>query len=114
VPEPPQPPEVRFAEMRGELLARVRGPLEEMWPEGAIMLGYEVAFSPGGTVLRVRYQADEEIGPLGLELLQRALSSRIYAPELTVTLDRVVPEPEAVRKTPTRAKPPARGAARVP
>ncbi len=114
VPEPPQPPEVRFAEMRSELLARVRGPLEEMWPEGAIMLGYEVAFSPGGTVLRVRYQADEEIGPLGLELLQRALSSRIYAPELTVTLDRVMPEPEAVQKNPTIGKPSPRGAARVP
>ncbi len=98
VPAPPPPPEVLFAEMRSDLLARVRGPLEEMWPAGAIMLGYEVAFSPGGTVLRVRYQADEEIGPLGVELLQQALRSRIYAPELTVTLDRVVPPPPPARK----------------
>ena len=95
VPEPPVPPEVRFAEMRADLLARVRGPLEEVWPPGAMMLGYEVVISPGGTALRVRYEAESEMGPLGAQLLQQALRARIYAPELTVTLERVVPPPPA-------------------
>lgn len=93
VPAPPVPPEVRFAEMRADLLAHVRVPLEEVWPPGAVMLGHEVALSPSGTVLRIRYEADEEFGTLATELLQQALRSRMYAPELTVSLERVVPPP---------------------
>jgi uncharacterized hydrophobic protein (TIGR00271 family) len=92
-PAPPLSPEQRFAEMRNDLLARVRGPLEELWPSGAMLLGYEVAFSPGGTVLRIRYQADEELGSLAVELLQQALRYRVYAPELTVSVERIVPPP---------------------
>lgn len=107
VPAPPLPPERRFAEMRSELMERVRRPLEEIWPASAVLLGYEVAFSPGGTVLRLRYQADSELGPLAAELLQQALRARVHAPELTVGLERVLPPPPPppAKRTARRARP---------
>jgi hypothetical protein len=65
-------------EIRADLLARVQRPLDELWPESrACLNSYEVGFTPSGVVVRVVYEADQNLSDDVLEVLERGLEARL-------------------------------------
>jgi uncharacterized hydrophobic protein (TIGR00271 family) len=109
-PAPPTPIE-DLDGVRRELVARLEQPLHEAWPAGsATLLGYELGFSPGGIVVRLRYQAPAALEEAVAAVLQNVFQSRLHVEHVRVEMDWVPPEapppppkkPRAVNKTGSR------------
>lgn len=98
-PVPPPPPApAKLSEIQTELLARIDGPLKQVWPnEVAPLQGYELAFAPEEILLRIRYQAPRALDAAAAETLTKALSASLDIP--TLRLDLVHQRPS---RTPAR------------
>ena len=69
--------------VRAELVARVQRPLDELWPEKrACLRSYEVGFSPGGVIVRVSYEADENLDDDALDVLTRGIQAQLGVDEV--------------------------------
>lgn len=69
--------------LRADLVARVQRPLDELWPEKrACLLSYEIGFTPSGVVVRVSYEADEDLGEGALDVLTRGLQAQLGVGEV--------------------------------
>jgi uncharacterized hydrophobic protein (TIGR00271 family) len=87
---PPRPAETPrdLRSLNKQLLARLEGPLKELWPAtGGELLDYELGFSPQGPLVRIRYQSAKPLDQTAGEMLTRALGSRLQTPELRLELD---------------------------
>jgi uncharacterized hydrophobic protein (TIGR00271 family) len=96
---PPEPPAPRDLDsMRAELVARLDGPLKEVWPaEQAEIVSYEVGFTPEETLVRVRYKANTALDAAAESMLTKVLRARLSAPALRLVLEHE-PPPKPVRK----------------
>jgi uncharacterized hydrophobic protein (TIGR00271 family) len=92
-PAPPTPLE-NLDGVRRELVARLEQPLQESWPAGsATLLGYELGFSPGGIVVRLRYQAPAALEEAAAAVLRNVFRSRLQVEQLRLEMDWVPPDP---------------------
>ncbi len=65
-------------EIRADLVARVQRPMDELWPEKrACLISYEVGLSPTGVVVRLVYEANDDLSREVLEVLERGLKARL-------------------------------------
>ena len=106
-PAPPTPLE-DLDGVRRELVARLEQPLQESWPAGsATLLGYELGFSPGGIVVRLRYQAPVALDEAAAAVLRNVFRSRLHVGQLRVEMDWVPPEPPPPQARKPRTSPKA-------
>jgi hypothetical protein len=86
------PPPPDLGGIGNELLARVKAPLEEVWPaKSAELVSYEIGFDPQAVTLRVRYQADRPLETAIEEVLAKTMSSRLRVENLRLILEREAP-----------------------
>ena len=97
-PPPPPAPPPTLASMREDLLARIEGPLKESWPENlGPLAGYEIGFTPDGTVVRIRYQSRNSIDSAAADVLTQVLKTRLKVDNLQLAMERETP-PRNVKK----------------
>lgn len=102
---PAAPPVQLLESVKAEMMARLKGPLDEIWPsDRAQLLEYELGFTPADTVVRIRYQAAEPMESAAEEILTRAFRARLGTDRLRLVLERQAPPaPQAPgRKTPAK------------
>ncbi len=105
-PAPPTPLE-DLDGVRRELIARLDQPLRETWPTGsATLLSYELGFSPGDILVRVRYQAPIAFDEAATAVLRNVLKSRLHVDQLRLEMDWVQPEAPAPTNSPQAARKP--------
>jgi uncharacterized hydrophobic protein (TIGR00271 family) len=86
------PPPRTVEDLRTDMLARIEGPLREVWPSGnAELLAYEVGFTPEDVVVRVRYKSAEPLEPATEAVLANFLRGRIETEKLRLILEREPP-----------------------
>lgn len=106
-PAPPPPPRDLNA-IRADLIARLEPPLKQVWPaDAASLVSYEVGFSPGENLVRIRYLSPAPLDPAAESMLTRVLQAQLADPKLRVILDHQAPPPP-----PPPPKPSRRGKAR--
>ncbi|MCW5965662.1 MAG: DUF389 domain-containing protein [Bryobacterales bacterium] len=82
-------------EVRLEMVARLEGPLQEVWPSDlADLKGYELGFQRDGVVVRVRYQSKAAFDEVTTRMLSRLLQNRLGLTDLHVDLQWWPPDPE--------------------
>lgn len=95
-------------ELRREMVARLEGPLQEVWPNDlADLKGYELGFQRDGVVVRVRYQAKAAFDEVTTRMLRKLLQNRLGLSDLDVDLQWWPPDPEPA--APPAAKSAVRG-----
>lgn len=77
----PQAPTVQgLATIRADLLARLRRPLNSLWPEElACLLDYEIGFGQHGLKVRLRYVSEKPLEEAAAAILQRGLRNALDA-----------------------------------
>ncbi len=96
VPEPVRPPDL--PSVAAEWTQRLQQSVTEIWPAAVVpLLDYELVFTPQGPVVRLRYESQTALGPVGEEMLTRALRSALGHAALRVECIRLAPQ-EAVRR----------------
>jgi uncharacterized hydrophobic protein (TIGR00271 family) len=84
--------------IRADLLARLDGPLKEVWPADVAPLeGYELGFDKDSTLVRIRYQAAKPLDATSEQILMNALKSRLRVDPFRLVLEHESP-PEAPRR----------------
>lgn len=102
-PAPPTPLD-DLEGVRRELVTRLEQPLREAWPAGsATLLGSELGFSPGGIVVRLRYQAPVALEEAAAAILLNVLRSRLHLDQLRIEMDWVPPDPPTLPAGKTKA-----------
>lgn len=86
-PAPP-PPVEDLDSIRADVMARLEGPLKEIWPaESAPLLSYELGFTPEDSLVRVRYQAAKPLDPTAEQVLSNVLKSRLHIEKFRLVLE---------------------------
>lgn len=92
-------------EVRREMVARLEGPLMEVWPSDlAELQGFEMGFQRGGVVVRIRYRAKAAFDDLTAGMLRRLLQNRLGVGDLQVDLQWWPLEEEAPPAKPAKAR----------
>ncbi len=96
-------------EVRREMVARLEGPLQEVWPSDlADLKGYELGFQRDGVVVRVRYQASTAFDEVTTTMLRRLLQNRLGVSDLQVDLQWWPPDPAPPKTTEAKGAKPRR------
>ena len=107
---PAAPPVQDLASVKAEMMARLEGPLKEIWPsDRAQLLEYELGFTAADTVVRIRYQAADAMEAAAEEILTRAFRARLGTDRLRLVLERQAPPPP---QSPGKKASPKKGARR--
>jgi uncharacterized hydrophobic protein (TIGR00271 family) len=89
-PAPVIPREKTVAEMREELLDRVRPALDETWPSAdAPIRSFDVVLGPSGLAIQVQYQAARDLDDVAVGMILRSLQTRLGSPDLALKAGRV-------------------------
>ncbi len=89
--------------IREEMLSRLERPLRELWPTAAAhLMSKEVGLHPGGVVVRLGYEALEDIDGPAQEILTRGIKADLGVERLEVVLIREQPLPPAPAAPPRR------------
>jgi uncharacterized hydrophobic protein (TIGR00271 family) len=107
-PPPPPPPPLDIDRARQEMLARIDGPLKEVWPaDTAPMQSYDLLLTADGVVVTVAYQAKKDLDPILADTLTRFLQTRLKLATISVVLKRErVPRTSTVHGKPGEPAPP--------
>jgi uncharacterized hydrophobic protein (TIGR00271 family) len=99
-PPPPPPPAPQDLEsIRKDLVARLGGPLKQVWPEEAAPLtGFEIGLSEEGAVARIRYESRRPLEASTQEMLTRHLRAALKNETLRVELEQELPKRSPPRK----------------
>jgi len=91
----PAPPPVQDLEtIRADLVARLQGPLDDLWPaERAKLLLAQIGLSAQSTVVRVEYSAEEPLGDAAAEVLRNGLRQDLGVDDLQLEFVLVNPRP---------------------
>jgi uncharacterized hydrophobic protein (TIGR00271 family) len=93
------PTPANLATIQADLLARLYRPLNELWPEKrACLQSYEIAFSPDAVVVRIAYQADENLDETARDILTRGLRSALGVERVRLSLENETPPPQESRR----------------
>ncbi len=88
----PLPPVEDLNSMRADAMARLEGPLKEVWPaDAAPLLSYELGFTPEDSLVRIRYQAAKPLDPIAEQVLLNVLKSRLHIANLRLVLEHQLP-----------------------
>jgi uncharacterized hydrophobic protein (TIGR00271 family) len=95
---PPAPRDLNS--MKAELVSRLDRPLKEIWPaESAVLLSYELGFTPEEILVRIRYQSQQALDSAAEAMLTHLLQSRLGVPALRLVLEHEAPPKTNARKT---------------
>ncbi len=90
----PPPPPQNVDVIRDEMLSRLRRPLKELWPaESAQLKSTEIGFRDEGLVVRLGYEADEDIDGAAKQILTRGIKADLGTDRLEVVLVNEKPPP---------------------
>jgi len=88
----PLPPPPTVAALGRQALDIIGPVLQRDWPAAELpLVGYELAFSAEGPVLRIRYQAVRDLQPEAAAVLRSVLRDQLEAPALALDLIRQPP-----------------------
>ena len=74
--------------IHADLLARIEGPLKQLWPESQASLDqFELGFRPSGILLRIAYNSENRLDAAVEEVLARALGDRLGISNLQLLLE---------------------------
>jgi uncharacterized hydrophobic protein (TIGR00271 family) len=91
-PAPAPPKEKSVAEMERDLLDRIGPALEGIWPTAdAPIQDFDVALSAAGLVVNVRYVAAKELDAVPIDMVTKALQTKLAMPGLSVNAERIPP-----------------------
>ena len=91
-PAPEIPKEKTVGEMQGELLARVRPAIEEIWPSSdAPIQDFDVVLGTAGIAVEVRYQAAKDLGDVPINMVLQSLRTKLGMPDLRLKAERIRP-----------------------
>jgi hypothetical protein len=82
------PPEKTLAQVRAEVLARIKPALTAIWPDQAPLKDFDVAFAETGIVLNVQYEGTKVLDAITLDILAKDLQQRLQAPGLWLNATR--------------------------
>jgi uncharacterized hydrophobic protein (TIGR00271 family) len=102
---PTAPPPLQDLDtVRADLLARLEGPLKEIWPsETAPLLSYELGFTPEELLVRVRYKSEKPLDATAQEMLAKVLQARLRAEKLRLVLEQEAPPPPPAKARKSRS-----------
>ena len=83
------PVERSFAQIRGELMARLTPVLTATWPPQAPFKDFDLAFGENGVVLDVRYQSEHPLDPIALDMIAKDLQEKLKAPGFSINATRI-------------------------
>jgi len=84
--------EKSFAQIRGELLARLTPALTAIWPPQAPLAHFDLAFGENGIVLNVQYRGTAVLDPIAVDIITKDLREKLNAPGLSINAT-VIPAP---------------------
>lgn len=91
--------------MHAEVLARVEGPLKDLWPESeASLQQFELAFRPSGMLLRIDYSAENKLDSAAEKILAKALGDRLGVENLQLLLAQKDPALEELTAEESKAE----------
>ncbi len=78
--------------IRAELMARIRRPLEELWPEtSACLKDFRIAFTKTGVLVTVVYEAESPLDDTTREVLTRGVQAQLGLEKVQVELEGQLP-----------------------
>jgi hypothetical protein len=80
----PEPVAKSLAQIRAELMARLKPVLTATWPAQAPVKTFDLAFAENGTVLNVQYQGAKVLDPIALDIITKDLKEKLNAPGLSI------------------------------
>ena len=91
----PQAAPENVESIRVELMARIRRPLEELWPkESACLKDYHVSFTKQAVIVTIVYEAEIPLDETTREVLARGIQSQLGLEEVQLELEGQVPPQE--------------------
>ncbi len=97
-PQPAPPPDLES--VAAEWTRRLQQAINEIWPAAVLpLVDYELVFAPQGPLVRIRYESPAPVGPVGEELMVRALRSALGHAALRVEWIRQPPARESARRS---------------
>jgi uncharacterized hydrophobic protein (TIGR00271 family) len=92
----PVPPPIQDVNVvRAEMVARLEGPLRQIWPaEAAPLSGFELSFTPEEVLVRVRYLSNHSLDEVAQQTLSRFLQAQLRAEPFRLVLEQEVPLPQ--------------------
>ena len=98
-PLPAVPKEKTMAEMRQEILEKVRPAIAHIWPASdAPIQDFDVVLGDSGLTVGVRYLAPKDLGGVPLEMVRRSLQNQLQLPDLQLKAERVRPPRRALSR----------------
>ncbi len=91
-PEPVIPKEKTIAEIRQELMDRVRPAIQEIWPlADAPIQDFDVILGSTGLGVDVHYESAKDLGDVPLNMVLHSLQTKLGLPDLELKAERVKP-----------------------
>jgi len=98
-PPAPTAPVESLEDLHGEVLARVKPVVTEIWPAGAPLQDFDVAFAPVGIILNVTYESTQELDTISKDLIVKQLQAKLGAANISLVARRVSPARGVIKRT---------------
>ena len=93
-PEPVIPKEKTVAEIRQELLDKIRPAIQDIWPStDAPIEDFDVILGPAGLSVDVHYEGAKDLGKVPVNMILRSLQTKLGLPDLELKAERVKSPP---------------------
>lgn len=83
-----KPVEQSLEDIRTQLTARVKPILDQSWPQEVPLQGFTVVLGSSGTVLNADYQANRDLDPISIGIIQKQLRETLHDSSLELNAHR--------------------------